>query len=139
VLHTGWKEWCTFSKELPEIGRELQVLISQLLAEAQKLSQARFVAQTRPLSERPSQIDKSALRAPHKAAGLQLLGKFLGGVRRYGFILSGKHLGSASKCGFHQNSTPASAISTRYRVGLGGVAFVPPGAICALLSGAGAV
>jgi hypothetical protein len=43
------------------------------------------------------------------------------------------------KCGFHQNSTPASAISTRYRVGLGGVAFVPPGAICALLSGAGAV
>jgi hypothetical protein len=43
------------------------------------------------------------------------------------------------KCGFHQNSTLASAISTRYRVGLGGVAFVPPGAICALLSGAGAV
>jgi hypothetical protein len=43
------------------------------------------------------------------------------------------------KCGFHQKSTPASAISTRYRVGLGGVAFVPPGAICALLSGAGAV
>jgi hypothetical protein len=43
------------------------------------------------------------------------------------------------KCGFHQNSTPASAISTRYRVGLGGVSFVPPGAICDLLSGAGAV
>jgi hypothetical protein len=43
------------------------------------------------------------------------------------------------KCSFHQNSTPASAISTRYRVGLGGVAFVPPGGICALLSGARAV
>jgi hypothetical protein len=43
------------------------------------------------------------------------------------------------KCVFHQNSTPVSAISTRYRVGLGGVAFVPPGAICALLSGAGAM
>jgi hypothetical protein len=47
------------------------------------------------------------------------------------------------KCGFHRNYTPASAISTRYRVGLGGVAFVPPGAICAtqpvgLCSGAGA-
>lgn len=60
-----------------------------------------------------------------------ILGRFLGGVRR--------ETPGLRKCGFHQNSTPASAISTRYRVGLGGVAFVPPGAICALLRGAGAV
>jgi hypothetical protein len=54
------------------------------------------------------------------------------------FIFERETLG-LRKCGFHQNSTPASAISTRYRVGLGGVAFVSPGAICALLSRTGAV
>ena len=67
-----------------------------------------------------------------------VLGRFLGGVRRCDFFFEREAPG-LRKCGFHQNSTPASAISTRYRVGLGGVAFVPPGAICALLSGAGAV
>ena len=66
------------------------------------------------------------------------VGRFLGGVRRCDFFFEREAPG-LRKCGFHQNSTPASAISTRYRVGLGGVAFVPPGAICALLSGAGAV
>jgi hypothetical protein len=70
--------------------------------------------------------------------GISVLGRFLGGVRRRDFFFEREALG-LRKCGFHQNSTPASAISARYQVGLGGVAFVPPGAICALLSGAGAV
>jgi hypothetical protein len=51
-----------------------------------------------------------------------VLGRFLGGVRRYDFFFDREALG-LRKCGFHQNSTPASAILTRDRVGLGGVAF----------------
>jgi hypothetical protein len=67
-----------------------------------------------------------------------VIGRCLGGVRRCDFFFEREALG-LRKCGFHRNSTPESAISTRYRVGFGGVAFLPPGAICALLSGAGAV
>ena len=77
------------------------------------------------------------LAAVVERASSYIVGRFLGGMRRYDFF-EREALG-LRKCGFHQNATPASAISTRYRVGLGGVAFVPPGAICALLRGAGAV
>ena len=78
------------------------------------------------------------LSSPSVVSSSLLIGRFLGGVRRCDFFFEREAPG-LRKCGFHQNYTPASAISTRYRVGLGGVAFVPPGAICALLSGAGAV
>jgi hypothetical protein len=84
-LHTGWKEWYTFSKELPEIGRKLQMLISQLLAEAQKLSQARFVAQTRPLSEQQSNLlaqDPERMN-PQISAQLQGVGKQLAQLQRH--------------------------------------------------------
>jgi hypothetical protein len=50
------------------------------------------------------------------------LGRFLGGVRRVFFFFEREILG-LRKCGFHQNSTPASAISTRYRVGARDLAF----------------
>jgi hypothetical protein len=71
-----------------------------------------------------------------KGEAAQVVGRFLGRAVRFFFEQKTPGL---RKCGFHQNSTPASSISTRYRVGLGGVAFVPPGAICALPSGPGAV
>jgi hypothetical protein len=68
------------------------------------------------------------------------VGRFLGGVSRCDFF-ERETLG-LRKCGFHRNSTPASAISTRYRVGLRGVAFVSPaprGHLCITKWGGGGV